>query len=128
MTPINRMECPVVPQSVAEVDLLDVEIQECPYPAYRTLREQAPVYRDKLTGFYVLTRYEDLREVLKDPATFSNLRPRGPDHIPPERVQRIANLFREKGWLPFIYAHLFSGAQWQRLTYLLNQRLEKEAA
>lgn len=36
--------------------------------------------------------------------------------------------WREKGWLPFLYAHLFSGAQWQRLTYLLNQRLEKEAA
>jgi hypothetical protein len=36
--------------------------------------------------------------------------------------------WRTKGWLPFLYAHLFSGAQWQRLTYLLNQRLEKEAA
>ena len=100
MIPINRMECPVVTQNVAEVDLMDVEIQECPYPAYKTLREEAPVYRDELTGFYVLTRYEDLREILKDPATFSNLRPRGPDHIPPERVQMIAKLFREKGWLP----------------------------
>lgn len=36
--------------------------------------------------------------------------------------------WRKKGWLPFIYAHLFSGAQWQRLTYLLNQVLEKDAA
>ncbi|MGH1378005.1 MAG: SapC family protein [Alphaproteobacteria bacterium] len=36
--------------------------------------------------------------------------------------------WRAKGWLPFLYAHLFSGAQWQRLTRLLNQRLEKEAA
>lgn len=36
--------------------------------------------------------------------------------------------FRKQGWLPFIYAHLFSGAQWQRLTSLLNNRMEKEAA
>lgn len=36
--------------------------------------------------------------------------------------------WRKKGWLPFLYAHLFSGAQWQRLTHLLNMRLEKEAA
>ena len=36
--------------------------------------------------------------------------------------------FRKEGWLPFLYAHLFSGAQWQRLTRLLNERLEKEAA
>lgn len=35
---------------------------------------------------------------------------------------------RQKGWLPFIYAHLFSGAQWQRLSHMLTQRLEKEAA
>ncbi len=36
--------------------------------------------------------------------------------------------WRKKGWLPFLYAHLFSGAQWQRLTFLLNSRLKKEAA
>lgn len=36
--------------------------------------------------------------------------------------------WRKKGWLPFIYAHLFSGAQWQRLTRLLNERLESAAA
>ncbi|MEM6781771.1 MAG: SapC family protein, partial [Pseudomonadota bacterium] len=34
--------------------------------------------------------------------------------------------WRKKGWLPFIYAHLFSGAQWQRLTGMLNKRIEKE--
>lgn len=36
--------------------------------------------------------------------------------------------FRKEGWLPFIYAHLFSGAQWQRLTRLLNSRMDKQAA
>jgi len=30
--------------------------------------------------------------------------------------------WRKKGWLPFLYAHLFSGSQWQRLTVLLNGR------
>ncbi len=36
--------------------------------------------------------------------------------------------WRAKGYLPFIYAHLFSGAQWQRLSGMLNNILEKEAA
>ena len=36
--------------------------------------------------------------------------------------------FRKKGWLPYIYAHLFSGAQWQNLTRLLNEILQSEAA
>ncbi len=30
--------------------------------------------------------------------------------------------WRQKGWLPFLYAHLFSGGQWQRLTRLLGER------
>lgn len=33
--------------------------------------------------------------------------------------------WRAKGWIPFLYAHLFSGAQWQRLTRLLNKRMGK---
>lgn len=31
-------------------------------------------------------------------------------------------VWREKGWLPFLYAHLFSGAQWQRLVRQLQHR------
>jgi len=34
--------------------------------------------------------------------------------------------WRKKGWIPFLYAHLFSGAQWQRLTRLLNKRMENK--
>ena len=34
--------------------------------------------------------------------------------------------WRKNGWLPFLYAHLFSGAQWGRLTRMLAQRLELE--
>ncbi len=47
--------------------------------------------------------------------------------------QKLADLddkiileWRKKGWLPFIYAHLFSGVQWQRLTRLLNKRMENQ--
>lgn len=32
--------------------------------------------------------------------------------------------WRKKGYLPFLYAHLFSGAQWQKLTRLLNKRMK----
>lgn len=36
--------------------------------------------------------------------------------------------WRKKGWLPFIYAHLFSGMQWQNLTRLLNEKLGSSKA
>lgn len=32
--------------------------------------------------------------------------------------------FRSKSWLPFMYAHLFSGAQWQNLTRLLQTKMK----
>jgi hypothetical protein len=34
--------------------------------------------------------------------------------------------WRRKGWLPFLYAHLFSGGQWQRLSAMLSRRLGAE--
>lgn len=36
--------------------------------------------------------------------------------------------WRKNGWLAFVYAHLFSGAQWQRLTRILSEKMQKEAA
>jgi hypothetical protein len=34
--------------------------------------------------------------------------------------------WRRQGWLPFLYAHLFSGVQWQRLTAMLRERMDKK--
>lgn len=49
-----------------------------------------------------------------------------------EKLQKLDDKvfleFRKKGWLPYVYAHLFSGAQWQNLTQLLNDQLQKDAA
>jgi len=36
--------------------------------------------------------------------------------------------WRKNGWLPFLYAHLFSGAQWQRLSSLLQGEMQDKAA
>ncbi|HVH17433.1 MAG TPA: cytochrome P450 [Myxococcota bacterium] len=38
-----------------------------PYPYYRRLRETAPTYRSPLLGVTVLTRYDDVLSVLRDP-------------------------------------------------------------
>ena len=40
-----------------EVDLTNEDIQQCPYEAYKKLREQAPVYQDPKTGFFIVTRF-----------------------------------------------------------------------
>jgi cytochrome P450 len=54
-----------------KVDLSDVAVQKCPWDAYRTLRDEAPVYRMPDTGMYVITRYEDIGQIVRDPERFS---------------------------------------------------------
>jgi cytochrome P450 len=100
MAELNRMDDPVVPDTPDAINFLDPEIQECPYPAYAVLREQAPVWRDPVLGSYNITRYEDLRRVLLDTETFGNSRPRDSGALADGRAQKIANLYKEKGWPP----------------------------
>ena len=56
-----------------EVDLTNVDVQQCPYDAYKKLREEAPVYKDPKTGFFIITKYKDVRTVLSDAENFKNL-------------------------------------------------------
>ena len=51
---------------------LDPAVQDNPFESYATLREQCPVYRVPETGLYMVTRYEDVREALTKPETFSS--------------------------------------------------------
>jgi len=43
-----------------------------PYPAYRVLRDAAPVHRAPGSGAYCVSRYEDALAVLKQPESFSS--------------------------------------------------------
>ncbi len=84
-----------------EVNLIDPNVQECPYHAYQRLRDEAPVYQDPTTGFFIVTRYQDVRRVLTDPAHFSNqMFSREDSNLNSERVRRGNQLFKDKGWLP----------------------------
>ena len=56
----------------SEVNFFAPEISECPYDAYKTLREGAPVWQDPNTGMFIITRYEDVQTVLKDTQRFRN--------------------------------------------------------
>jgi cytochrome P450 len=48
------------------VDLLSPEFMADPYPTYRRLREESPVYRSD-QGFWIVTRYHDVVPLLDDP-------------------------------------------------------------
>ena len=65
-----------------------------PYPTYRRLRDEAPVYKNEKYGFVALSRYEDVVTAHRDWDTFSSTR--GVDLVtlasgkpPPEPVSMI---------------------------------------
>lgn len=54
------------PQEPVYFNPLDPDAHADPYPQYRRLREHAPMLRGPL-GYWVLSRYADIAQVLKDP-------------------------------------------------------------
>ena len=84
-----------------DINLFDSATQQCPYPAYTRLRDEAPAYQCPRTGMYVISRYEDVRRVLTDHENFTNRTSiYGADAQPNARMQAITRVFEEEGWLP----------------------------
>jgi cytochrome P450 len=53
-------------------DPYDSAVQENPYPIYRRLREEAPIYWSEQRGFWVLSTFEDVWSAVHDPRRFSS--------------------------------------------------------
>ncbi len=86
------------PMPLADVDFFDPAINDCPYHASRTLRDDAPVWFDERLRAYVVTRYDDVRAVLADTERFVNSRAANKRSrtISP----KILAIYQEKGWVP----------------------------
>ena len=57
---------------LSELDFFSAEVQECPFHVYQQLQEEAPVWQMPNTNVFVVTRYDDIREIIRDPGRFSN--------------------------------------------------------
>jgi cytochrome P450 len=55
-------------------DPYNPEITANPYPVYRRLREEAPLYHNEQYDFYAVSRFPDVEKGLQDNATFSSAR------------------------------------------------------
>lgn len=53
-------------------DPFEYEIHDDPYPVYKRLRDEAPVYHNAERGFYALSRWEDVWDATLDWETFSS--------------------------------------------------------
>ena len=48
------------------------EVQECPFQLYQQLQEEAPVWQIPGTNMFLVTRFNDVREIIRDTERFSS--------------------------------------------------------
>ena len=76
-------------------DIFDSRFVSDPHPVYARMRREAPIIWSEQHDGWIITRFDDVREVLRRSATFSNAarveHDRTPFARPPlMRVQRVA--------------------------------------
>ncbi len=61
-----------VPTSDVILDPYDYEFHEDPYPYYKRLRDEAPLYHNEQLGFWALSRHSDVLQGFRNSTTLSN--------------------------------------------------------
>ncbi len=88
---LPNQDHPVAP----DFDPLDPDYLADPYPYYAKFRSEAPVFYAPKIDFWVVSRYEDIQNIVKDPETFSNTRVQEPLHpITPEALEKFKDEVR----------------------------------
>ena len=80
------------------INLVAPETIECPYAAYQTLRDEAPVYQVPQTGFYVVTRYDLVMEAVRNTKVFSSEMNQNGANGGMQNYPRVAALFEKEGY------------------------------
>ncbi len=60
------------PAPLADVSFLDPDVNSEPWEFFERLHKECPVYEMPETGAFMVTGYDDLRQVLKNPEAFSS--------------------------------------------------------
>jgi cytochrome P450 len=70
----NTGKCPVAggASPLGRISLTDPEVVARPQDFFRAMRTQDPVFFDERIGMYLVSRYEEILEVLRDPITYSD--------------------------------------------------------
>ena len=84
---------------LADFGLFDPKIQQCPHAYYAQMQKEAPVFPAAVPGgeLYLVTRYDDVTEVVRDAATFSNRFDTANQAGNSELVERMRELYEAEG-------------------------------
>lgn len=82
----QREDYPVDP----DFDPLARDYLADPYPHYARFRKETPIFYAPKIDFWVVSRYEDVQNIVKDPETFSNVRVQEPLYpLTPEALEKL---------------------------------------
>lgn len=73
----------------------DQEAIACPYPLFADLRDHPGVRYNDMLGAWLITRYEDVRAILRDTERFSSAFPTGPESSGANLARRIGELMQD---------------------------------
>lgn len=91
LTPIKQSLTPINPHAD--------EFHQNPFPSYALLRDNAPVYEiPDQPGLFFVTTWSLVREALKSPHRFSNMRPSARTDTPPAEVIKEIEAIQAQGF------------------------------
>ncbi len=79
---------PACPHAELARDFQPFDLAE-PFGFYARARAQAPVFYSPEIDYWVVTRYDDMRDIFRDPVTFSSENTQAPFKPRPAEVQQI---------------------------------------
>jgi cytochrome P450 len=85
---------------IDDFKLTDPKVHEDPYEFYSVMRSECPVYKMPETGFYIVSRYQDVLDVLRDTKRFSNELVETRKEIREEAKSPIDKMYHTDGWVP----------------------------
>ena len=83
-----------------QVSFTQPDVQRCPFPFMAQLQKEAPIYRDPVTGFLVVSRYNDIVHVSQHTEIFSNTTNVIIDRKDSPVAAEVARRYIEQGFLP----------------------------
>jgi cytochrome P450 len=84
----DAVTAPACPHAELGRDFKPFDLAE-PFAFYAHARAQAPIFYSPEIDYWVVTRYEDIREIFRNPTTFSSENTQSPFKQRPAEVQKI---------------------------------------
>jgi cytochrome P450 len=85
-------------RDIGDYSMLDEKVQDNPFEFYHLLQDACPVYQMPENGFYMITRYDDVRSVLRNAEVFQNYVPPSATLASNARHSLYQSVLREHGW------------------------------